>query len=184
MRLRVGVLILITCLFWIGDSSSHVPLTDSGLYYPQQNTSRDIAYPVLKVVDGDTIKIEYGGKSETVRLIGVDTPETVHPNKPVEPFGPEASAFTKNLLIGESVYLRFDNEERDKYNRLLAYVYRAPDGLFVNLEIVRQGYGSAYTKYPFKHQDIFRNYEKRAKEVGKGLIKGRQVLNPILKGKH
>ena len=172
MRLRVSLLILITCLFWLGDSVSHVPITDSGLYYPQQNTSRDTAYQVLKVVDGDTIKIEYEGKSESVRLIGVDTPETVHPNKPVESFGPEASSFLKNMLKGESVYLRFGNEERGKYGRILAYVYRAPDAIFVNLEIVRQGYGRAYTKYPFKHQDIFQHYEDRARKVGKGLWAG------------
>ena len=98
-----------------------------------------------------------------------DNPETVHPNKPVEFFGKEASAFTKNLLIGEAVYLRFGNEARDKYNRLLAYVFRAPDGLFVNLEIVRQGYGHAYVKYPFEHMELFRHYEARARRSGKGL---------------
>ena len=164
-----GLLILIVSVLWIGNADSHIPRTPSGAYYPQQNVSRDIAYPVLKVVDGDTIKIDYKGKSETVRLIGVDTPETVHPNKPVEFFGKEASAFLKNLLKGESVYLRFGDEERGKYGRLLAYVYRAPDGLFVNLEIVRQGYGHAYVKFPFKHMEIFREYEKRARVVGKGL---------------
>ena len=64
-----------------------------------------------------------------VRLIGVDTPETVHPNKPVKAYGKEASNFTKNLLLGESVYLRYDVERIDQYGRLLAYLYRAPDGL-------------------------------------------------------
>ena len=130
--------------------------------YPSENFSADQAYRVIKVVDGDTIKIDYKGKTESVRLIGVDTPETVHPNKPVEFFGKEASAFTKNLLRGEQVYLRFGNEERGKYSRLLAYVFRAPDGLFVNLEIVRQGYGHAYVKYPFKHMDLFRQCQNRA----------------------
>ena len=66
MRFRTSVLILIASVLWLGDSVSHVPLTDSGLYYPQQNPSRDIAYPVLKVVDGDTIKIDYKGKTESV----------------------------------------------------------------------------------------------------------------------
>ena len=122
MRLRASVLVLVACLFWLGDGDSHVPVTDSGLSYPQQNTSRDTAYPVLKVIDGDTIKIEYGGKSETVRLIGVDTRETVHPNKPVEFYGKEASAFLKNMLKGESVYLRFGEEKRGKYGSLLAYI--------------------------------------------------------------
>ena len=67
------------------------------------------------------------------------------------------------------LYLRFDREMRDKYGRLLAYLYRAPDGLFVNLEIVRQGYGQAYTRYPFKHMELFRHYEHRAQEARKGL---------------
>lgn len=137
--------------------------------YPTEDHSNDRAYRVLRVVDGDTIKIDYRGSSESVRLIGVDTPETVHPRKPVEFFGKEASAFTKNLLLGESVYLRFGNEPRDRYNRLLAYVFRAPDGLFVNLEIIRQGYGHAYVKYPFEHMELFRHYERRARESGKGL---------------
>ena len=139
------------------------------LAYPAEDFSGDKTYRVLKIVDGDTIKIEYEGRSETVRLIGVDNPETVHPSKPVEFFGKEASAFAKNLLIGESVYLRFGNERRGKYNRLIAYVFRSPDGLFVNLEIVRQGYGHAYVKYPFEHLDLFRHYESQARRFDKGL---------------
>ena len=137
--------------------------------YSKEDFSKDTAYPVLKVVDGDTVKIEYNGKPTTVRLIGVDTPETVHPNKPVEAFGKEASAFTQNLLLGEEVYLRFEGNRIDKYGRLLAYLYRVPDGLFVNLEIVRQGYGHAYTRFPFQHMELFRSYERRGREVGKGL---------------
>jgi len=83
----------------------------------------------------------------------VDTPETVHPSKPVQHYGKEASCFTTNLLKGERIYLRYEGEKptTDKYGRLLAYVYRAPDGLFVNAEIIRQGYGHAYVQYPFKH---------------------------------
>lgn len=141
----------------------------SPMSYPREDFSKDTAYPVLKVVDGDTVKLDDEGKDTTVRLIGVDTPETVHPNNPVEAFGKEASAFTQNLLTGESVYLRFDGDKTDKYGRLLAYLYRAPDGLFVNLEIVRQGYGHAYTQFPFKHMELFRAYERRAREAGKGL---------------
>ena len=137
--------------------------------YPTENFSKDTVYKVLDVVDGDTVKIQYQGKSATVRLIGVDTPETVHPSKPVEAYGKEASAFTKNLLLGEYVYLRFDTQKTDKYGRLLAYFYRAPDGLFVNLEIVRQGYGNAYLTYPFKHMELFRHYGNKARESGKGL---------------
>ena len=137
--------------------------------YPVEDFTGDTAYKVLRVIDGDTVKIDYNGKATNVRLIGVDTPETVHPNKPVEEYGKEASNFTKNLLQGESVYLRFDIDKTDKYGRLLAYLYRAPDGLFVNLEIVRQGYGHAYTQFPFKHMELFRYYGNRARTTGKGL---------------
>ena len=135
---------------------------------PVEDFSNDTAYPVLRTIDGDTVEIQYSGKPTMVRLIGVDTPETVHPQKAVEAFGKEASAFTRNLLLGEEVYLRFDHktasvvgeltDKIDKYGRMLAYLYRVPDGLFVNLEIVRQGYGHAYTQFPFKHIELFRYY--------------------------
>ena len=103
--------------------------------YPVEDFTGDTAYKVVRVIDGDTVKIDYNGKATNVRLIGVDTPEIVHPSKPVEAYGKEASNFTKNLLQGESVYLRFDIDKTDKYGRLLAYLYRAPDGLFVNFTV-------------------------------------------------
>ena len=90
-------------------------------------------YLVKRVVDGDTIVLDTGDK---VRLIGVDTPETVHPNKPVEFFGKEASAFTKALCEGKKVRLEYDWQKEDKYHRLLAYVY-LEDGTFVNAEIIK-----------------------------------------------
>lgn len=68
MRLRGSLCVLVACLIWLGDSVSHVPISDSGLYYPQQNTSRDTAYPVLHVVDGDTVEIDY--KGENLKLLG------------------------------------------------------------------------------------------------------------------
>jgi len=126
----------------------------------------------MRVIDGDTIDILLDeGNVKRVRLIGIDPPETVDPRKPVQAYGKEASNFLANLLKGEEVYIEFDEESDgvDKYGRLLLYLYRAPDGLFVNLEIIRQGYGHAYTKYPFKHKDLFVAYEKRARENGKGL---------------
>src|SRR5262245_45508744 len=138
---------------------------------PAKDWKGATAFKVLRTVDGDTIEIEQDGKPVKVRLIGVDTPETVHPSKPVEEYGKEASRFTANLLKGESVYLAFDKDKTDKYGRTLAYVYRAPDGLFVNLEIIRQGYGHAYVKYPFDNDlmAVFRHYEKDAREAGRGL---------------
>ncbi|MDE0301445.1 MAG: thermonuclease family protein [Candidatus Poribacteria bacterium] len=133
-----------------------------------ENFSRDTTYPVVKVVDGDTIKIEYEGRVESVRLIGVDTPETVHPTKPVEPYGPAASAFTTNLLAGESVYLRFGEERRDGYGRMLAYVFRASDCFFVNLELVCRGYGRI-TLFEHKYTERFQRCQDQAQEDRKGL---------------
>lgn len=125
---------------------------------------------VVRIVDGDTVVVRLRGENVTVRLIGVDTPETVHPRRPVEAYGKEASRFLTNLLAGESVYIESEpGNTVDRYGRTLGYLYRVPDGLFVNLEIVRQGYGHAYTKYPFAHMDLFRFYESKARESGRGL---------------
>ncbi len=127
--------------------------------------------PVVRVIDGDTIVVSIDDEDVTVRLIGVDTPETKHPNKPVQAFGKEASAFTTNLLAGETVRLVIDPQqgETDRYGRALAYVYREPDGLFVNAELVRQGYGHAYTKYPFKYMADFQALELAARTAERGL---------------
>jgi micrococcal nuclease len=96
---------------------------------------------VKRVIDGDTIEIAIGGKTERVRLIGIDTPETKHPTKGVECFGPEASAYTE-LLLPEGTALRVerDIEARDKYGRLLLYVYIADSNVFANLDLVMNGY--------------------------------------------
>lgn len=123
----------------------------------------NVEYPVSKIVDGDTIRIDYLAKNERVRLIGVDTPE------PHEEFGEAAATFTRNLLTGESVSLHFDASERDMYGRLLAYVHRAPDGLFVNLEFIRQGYGEVYDKFPFKYESQFQDAETQARSSRRGL---------------
>ena len=96
---------------------------------------------VTHIDDGDTIDVRVGATTERVRLIGIDTPETKKPNTPIQCFGPEASAFmTAFLPIGTAVRLERDVEPRDPYHRLLAYVYRASDGAFVNVELARGGY--------------------------------------------
>lgn len=125
-------------------------------------------YLCTRVVDGDTIIVEIDGKHEKIRLIGVDTPETVHPSKPVEYYGKEASEFTKSMVEGKQVRLEYDWQKRDKYGRLLAYVFLT-DGTFINAEIVKQGYGHAYTRFPFKYLDEFRQYEREAKGKNRGL---------------
>ena len=119
----------------------------------------------IRVIDGDTIELDGG---EKVRLIGVDTPETKDPRKPVEYFGQEAYEFTKKLIEGKKVRLEYDQNKIDKYGRTLAYVF-LEDGTFVNVEIIRQGYGFAYTKYPFKYLEEFRAFEREARENRRGL---------------
>ena len=95
---------------------------------------------VTAVIDGDTIDVRIGGRTERVRLLGIDTPESVDPNRPIECHGPEAAAFTHDLLpAGTAVGLERDEEARDHYGRLLAYVFRLDDGLFVNEAIVAAG---------------------------------------------
>lgn len=104
---------------------------------------------VTRVIDGDTIDANIGGHAERVRLIGIDTPETKKPNTPIQCFGPEASDFTKHTLVpGTRVTIRRDAEARDDYGRLLGYVYRSSDGLFVNLELARLGYARPLTIAP------------------------------------
>ena len=130
------------------------------------NSTRAAEYRhCTRVVDGDTIILD---GNERVRLIGVDTPETVHPSKPVEFFGKEASAFIRRMVEGKKVRLEYDWQRIDKYGRTLAYVY-LEDGTFLNAEIIKQGYGHAYTKYPFKYLEDFRKYEQEAREKCQGL---------------
>jgi micrococcal nuclease len=135
---------------------------------------RMVRAEVIEHVDGDTLRLRVFNPPaglrpvETVRLLGVDTPETVHPNKPVERFGREASAFTQSRLSGKTVYAAFDWDLRDRYGRLLAYIYTAPGECF-NAEIIRQGYGYAYLRFPFQFQDEFKDIERRARQAGRGL---------------
>lgn len=104
---------------------------------------------VVTVVDGDTVELEIGGRRERVRLLGVDAPESVHPSVPVQCFGPEASAELAGLLpSGTEVRVERDVESRDRYDRLLLYVYRARDGLFVNRWLVANGLADVVTYEP------------------------------------
>jgi micrococcal nuclease len=128
--------------------------------------NKELTTTVVRVIDGDTFEIAGG---ERVRMIGIDTPESVKPNSPVEPYGKEASRFTKALIEGKSVRLLFDVEPRDKYGRLLAYVYLA-DGTFVNETIIREGYAHVLTIPPNVQQaDLFLQAEREARKKRKGL---------------
>ncbi|MGH9186629.1 MAG: thermonuclease family protein [Acidimicrobiales bacterium] len=123
------------------------------------------------VVDGDTIEVIVAGQRERVRLIGIDTPETVDPRRPVECFGREASDHTSTLLPhGTPVRLERDVEARDDYGRLLAYVFRPSDGLFVNVALVEDGYATVLTIPPnVAYAGEFADAAGRARESGRGL---------------
>lgn len=129
-------------------------------------------YSVSGVFDGDTIQVDMYGRQESIRLIGVDTPETHHPNKPVQCFGHAASDFTKATLerYGNIVSMEADeySSNRDRYNRLLRYVY-LPDGTLLNQAIIEEGYGFAYTAFLFAKSDEFTAAETRARQSNAGL---------------
>jgi micrococcal nuclease len=124
---------------------------------------------VTRVVDGDTVHVRIGGDDEAVRYIGIDTPETVKPGTPVQCFGKAASAYNHRLVEGQPVRLRFDAERRDRYGRLLAYVYRDRDGLFVNAALVRGGYATTLSIAPnTAHARQFSALERRARRGRRG----------------
>ena len=164
MRRLLAVLLVLTACR--GASRPGTPSTTTAPLVPNAT--------VLRVVDGDTIVASIDGTEERVRLIGIDTPETKKPDTPVQCFGPEASDFTKSLLPkGTPVLLVRDIEARDKYDRLLAYVYRTRDGLFVNLDIMRQGFARLLTIPPnVAHVDEFVAAAKAARKENLGLWGG------------
>ncbi len=141
-------------------------------YFGQQEEPRDAVFRspgpfrVTRVVDGDTLVLAGGHR---IRLIGVDTPETKHPNKPVEPLGPEASQFTQRHVEGRNVTLKFDRERIDRYHRILAYVYVGD--WFLNEELILAGFSRAETRYPFDAniKRRFRNAEQTAREQRRGI---------------
>lgn len=126
---------------------------------------------VERVVDGDTIAVEVDGRQERVRYLGVDTPETVKPDAPVECYGQAASALNKRLVpAGADVTLRFDRELRDRFDRLLAYVYRGDDGLFVNARLVSDGAARTLPIRPnTAHARELASLQSGARAAGRGL---------------
>lgn len=128
-------------------------------------------YKVTRVVDGDTLVVNINGVEEKVRLIGINTPETVDPRKPVECFGKEASARMKELANGKNIRLESDNSQNthDIYGRLLDYVY-LEDGQMLNRKMVAEGYAYEYTYMtPYKYQKEFRDVQTLAKVSSRGL---------------
>jgi micrococcal nuclease len=127
-------------------------------------------YTINHFVDGDTIAVNMNGVKETVRFIGVDTPETHKPNTPVQCYGPAAAAYTKATIGNGSVRLASDplNTDRDRYGRLLRYVY-LQDGRLLNKLLIQNGYGFYYPYFPFSKKEEFAAVEKTAMAAHKGL---------------
>jgi micrococcal nuclease len=133
-------------------------------------------YGINRFVDGDTIAVNMNGNVETIRMIGIDTPETHKPNTPVQCYGPEAANFTKTLIGSQSVRLQADSLDtnRDRYGRLLRYVY-LPDGRLVETELINNGYAFAYTLFPFQKKEEFSAHMQAAQAAKKGLWTACQV---------
>ncbi len=125
---------------------------------------------VVRVIDGDTIRVCcVFGDRVTVRYIGIDTPETHHPMKGVEPYGMEAAEANRKLVDGKTVRMEFDVQQFDKYGRILAYVY-LEDDTFVNAWLVENGYAMVATFPPnVRHQELFLKLQREAREAGRGL---------------
>ncbi len=141
-------------------------------------------YQVTKVADGDTITVKMGNKKVSVRLIGVDTPETVDPRKTVQCFGKEASAVTKKKLLNKKVALVEDptQGDTDKYGRLLRYVF-LQDGTNFDKWLISEGYGFEYTyNLPYKYQQEYKDAENTARLSSKGLWKS-ETCNADTKAK-
>lgn len=166
-----------------GDSNSntHPPSTQNtqptstathGIH-KEQSTSlpNDETYLISRIIDGDTIDVDINGKTERVRLIGLDTPETVDPRKPVECYGNEASSYLRSFTSGKSVKLETDStqSDRDAYGRLLRYAY-LPDGTNIANEMIREGYGHEYTyRVPYRLQTEFKKSQSYARSNQLGL---------------
>jgi len=137
---------------------------------PVASQDNSTVVQVVRIIDGDSIEVCcLNGRSEKVRYIGVNTPETHHPTKGVEAFGQEAKQANRKLVDGKTVRLEFDVQQRDRHGRLLAYVY-LEDGTFVNARLVEQGYAQVMTVPPnVKYQELFLKLQQEARTASRGL---------------
>lgn len=148
-----------------------LPQTLSQASLGDTGSPKQTLYPVVHVVDGDTIDVMKDGKKVRVRFIGINAPESVDPRRPVQCFGIEASTEMERMLSGQSVSLETDPSQDlyDKYGRLLAYVYQ-PDGTDVGLHMIEAGYAYEYTyDLPYAHQAQYKAAQARAERDGSGL---------------
>ncbi|OGG79857.1 hypothetical protein A3A39_04705 [Candidatus Kaiserbacteria bacterium RIFCSPLOWO2_01_FULL_54_13] len=184
----VGIGAAFTLGFYFGktsDVSEPVSIAATSEYETATTADQSISeykwYPVVKVIDGDTLTINMNGESVTIRLIGLDTPETVDPRKPVQCFGKEASEKAKQTLSGTSVRIEMDPSqgELDKYGRTLTYIFFPNGRNFAEL-MISEGYGHEYTyNLPYKYQSEFKAAERLAREEKRGLWAGDACMNDL-----
>lgn len=171
--MRIIVLLILIFLSACSSNQDRASVINQKIVDFSQSESNSKYYLVTKVVDGDTIYVDIDGEEKAIRLIGINTPETVDPRRLVECFGKEASERAKELLLGKTVSLLTDDSQEniDKYGRLLRYA-KIKDDFFYNLEIIKQGYAFEYTyKYPYKYQADFLKAQDYAKSNELGLWK-------------
>lgn len=189
-KFRAVFLLLFALVIALAGCGNNIPAVSEKPAQQVQTQKEQISQPVkppipliqttiTKVIDGDTIQATVYGKDETIRLIGVDTPETVHPSKPVQTYGKEASDYTKSQLSGKTVWLEKDVQERDKYGRLLAYVWTSQPveisdteirAKMFNARLLLDGYAQLLTIPPdVKYTDYFTKYQAEARNNNRGL---------------
>jgi micrococcal nuclease len=165
-------IITITIIIVITSSFAYFSNPNNSLFKkPKIHIISNKLYEIIDVIDGDTIDIEINGKKIRTRMLGIDTPETVDPRKPIQCFGKEASDNTKSMLIGHFVTIETDfmQSSVDKYNRLLAYIYHE-NGLFINRYLLENGFAYEYTYgIPYSKQKEFKKLESLAKKNKLGL---------------
>lgn len=172
---QAGVIVIVVILaqFFLRTPSASPPTaTNEPISLPNPAaTATSTSWTITRVVDGDTFDVTHASSTERVRLLGVNTPETVDPRRPVECFGKEASAFAKVLLTNKEIRLEPDplQDDRDIYQRLLRYAY-LEDGTFVNKKLITEGFAYEYTyRKPYYFQTEFKLAQEEAKKAGRGL---------------
>lgn len=181
----LGVIILVSIIVGLADSdykdaspsSSAQPTqtiesTSSAQVKSANDVSNSQEAQVIRVVDGDTVVVVLAGQKQKVRVIGINTPETIDPRKPVQCFGKQASAYANNLLFGQTVILEADPTQgnSDKYGRLLRYVWMKNGMEDYGADAIEQGYAYEYTyDTPYKYQSEYKNLQKQAAGAGRGL---------------
>jgi endonuclease YncB( thermonuclease family) len=180
LAITIAALVAALCVAawdqWQSNAKQEAPQNTTLQGAPDRQRYHQKEFYVTKATDGDTIHIDAldgNHLTTTVRLIGVDTPETKKPNTPVMYYGPEASAFTKELVTNKKVEIWLDtiSPERDKYGRLLAYV-KLPDGRVLNEVLIAEGYGYADTRFRHGFSEKYSQLEASARRAQKGLWAG------------